>query len=141
MIGRELWNHFLGIRFLGDGCRGPLRPFFVHPHNDLVEDILHVQASHRRYPAEVRQHVVEGATDPNLELQGTVKEIDLSTEVHEEEGSTVLIKVTIDKAQLPHLRRGVTVTAKVYCGRRPLGYVWFHDLLAFIQSRILFRYF
>ncbi len=37
------------------------------------------------------------------------------------------------------LRPGATVTAKVYCGRRSLGYVWFHDLLAFVQSRILFR--
>lgn len=81
------------------------------------------------------------ATDPNLELHGKVKEIHLNAEVQGDEGTAVLIKVEIDKQQLPHLHRGVTVTANVYCGRRPIGYVWFHDLIAFIQSRILFRYF
>jgi hypothetical protein len=27
----------------------------------------------------------------------------------------------------------------INCGKRPLGYVWFHDLLAFVESQILFR--
>ena len=58
-----------------------------------------------------------------------------------EEGNTVLIKVasTRTTCDRPTCRPGATVTAKVYCGRRSLGYVWFHDLLAFVQSRILFR--
>ena len=81
------------------------------------------------------------ATDPNLELRGKVKEIQLNAETHDEEGNTVLVKVEINRWQLPHMHRGVGVTANVYCGRRPIGYVWFHDLIAFIQSRILFRYF
>ena len=63
-----------------------------------------------------------------------------SAEVHGEEGNTVLIKVAINKADVTDdLRPGATVTAKIHCGRRSLGYVWFHDLMAFIQSRILFR--
>jgi hypothetical protein len=33
------------------------------------------------------------------------------------------------------------VTAQVFCGYRPLGYVLLHDVIAFVQSRILFRYF
>ena len=53
----------------------------------------------------------------------------------------MLIKVAIDKSELPDLRPGAGVTAKVYCGRRPLGYVLLQDVIAFIQSRILFRYF
>lgn len=53
----------------------------------------------------------------------------------------MLIKVAIDKRELPDPRPGATVTAKIYCGRRPLGYVYLHDLIAFIQSRIIFRYF
>ncbi len=80
------------------------------------------------------------ATNPDLDLKGRIKEIHLGAEVRGEEGNTVLIKVEIDKADLPHApRAGATVTAKVYCGRRPIGYVWFHDLLAFIHSKILFR--
>ena len=31
-----------------------------------------------------------------------------------------------------------TVTAKIECGRRSLGYVWLHDLLDAIRSWVLF---
>jgi hypothetical protein len=31
------------------------------------------------------------------------------------------------------------VTARIACGKRSLGYVWFHDVLSFIQTQILFR--
>ena len=81
------------------------------------------------------------ATEPGTTHYGTVQEIHRSAEVRGDEGNTVLIKVAIDKSDLPSLRPGATVTAKVYCGRRPLGYVLLHDVIAFIQSRILFRYF
>jgi len=81
------------------------------------------------------------ATDPSDKLQGKVKEIHINAEVRGDEGNTVLVKVAIDKRQLLHLRPGATVTANVYCGRRSIGFVWFHDLVAFVQSRILFRYF
>jgi multidrug efflux pump subunit AcrA (membrane-fusion protein) len=78
------------------------------------------------------------ATEPGSQREGTVKEVHLSAEVREEEGSSVLMKVKIDKDELGALRPGMNVTAKVYCGRRSIGYVWFHDLFAFIQSRVIF---
>jgi multidrug efflux pump subunit AcrA (membrane-fusion protein) len=81
------------------------------------------------------------ATDPSVTHFGTAQEIHRSAEVRGDEGNTVLIKVAIDKSELPASRPGATVTAKVYCGRRALGYVLLHDVFAFIQSRILFRYF
>ncbi len=81
------------------------------------------------------------ATDPSVEFLGRVKEIHQRAEVRGDEGNTVLIKVAIDEHELPDLRPGATVTAKVYCGRRSIGYVWFHDAIAFVQSRILFRFF
>ncbi len=81
------------------------------------------------------------ATEPGTTHYGTVEEVQRSAEVRGEEGNTVLIKVAINKEELPDLRPGATVTAKVYCGRRPLGYVLLHDLISFIQTRIIFRYF
>ncbi|MCE5303996.1 MAG: biotin/lipoyl-binding protein [Planctomycetaceae bacterium] len=81
------------------------------------------------------------ATEPGTPRYGTVEEIHRSAEVRGEDGNTVLIKVAIDKTELPDLRPGATVTAKVDCGRSLFGYVLLHDVLAFIQSRILFRYF
>jgi hypothetical protein len=72
---------------------------------------------------------------------GTVSEVHGSAEVHGEEGSTVLIKVKIDKNEIPNPKPGMTVTAKVDCGRRPLGYVLLYDVIAFIQAKILFKFF
>jgi hypothetical protein len=81
------------------------------------------------------------ATEPGTSRKGQIKEMHLSAEVQGDEGSTVMIKVKIDKNDLPPIRPGTQVSAKVYCGRRAIGYVWFHDLVAFVQSRILFRVF
>ena len=84
------------------------------------------------------------ATDPDTTHAGRVKEIGEGAEVRGDEGNIVPIKVEITdevRRQLPQpLRPGATVTAKVKCGRRPIGYVLFHDLIAFVESKILFRW-
>jgi multidrug efflux pump subunit AcrA (membrane-fusion protein) len=83
------------------------------------------------------------ATDPGNEFVGKIKETHYSAEVRGEEGNTVLVKVDIseiDPADLPNLMPGAEVKAKVYCGQRSIAYCLFHDLWAFIQSRILFRF-
>jgi multidrug resistance efflux pump len=82
------------------------------------------------------------AADPGHTLHGTVEEVQESAEVQGEEGNTVKVRVAINKADLnPELMtKGAGVSAKVDCGRRNLGYVWFHDVLEFIQSKILFRW-
>ncbi len=81
------------------------------------------------------------ATEPGVTHYGKVTEIHRSAEIRGDEGNTVLIKVAIDKSDLPDLRPGATVTAQISCGRRSLGYVLLHDVVAFVQSRIIFRYF
>ena len=81
------------------------------------------------------------ATDPGTRHYGNVKEIHEQAEVRGEAGNTVLVRVTIDpeRHEKEELGAGATVTARIACGKRPLGYVWFHDVLSFIQSQILFR--
>jgi hypothetical protein len=81
------------------------------------------------------------ATEPGTTHYGKVTEIQRSAEVHGEDGNTVLIKVAIDKNDIPQLQPGAGVTAKVDCGRRPLGYVLLHDVFEFIQTRVLFKFF
>lgn len=82
------------------------------------------------------------ATSPGTSYEGKVKEVHENAQVRGEEGNTVQMRVTIDKTKLLEdghdLRPGATVTTKVYCGRAPIGYVWLHDLIAFIQTKILF---
>jgi len=81
------------------------------------------------------------ATDPGTRHRGTVKEIHEQAEVRGEQGNTVLVRVTIDpgRHEKEELGAGASVTARIACGKRSLGYVWLHDVLAFIQSQVLFR--
>jgi hypothetical protein len=81
------------------------------------------------------------ATNPGATHYGTVKEIHKSAQVRGEEGNTVLVRVAIDKNDVPDRRPGSGVTAQVYCGQSSVGYDLFHDLVSFVQSRILFRIF
>ena len=78
------------------------------------------------------------ATDPNTELRGRIKHVARSTQVNQDQGQTVLVTVTVDKEEIGLRRSGAGVTARIHCGRRPLGYVWLHDLFEFVQARILF---
>jgi hypothetical protein len=45
----------------------------------------------------------------------------------------VILKVALDEDELRNgassdLRPGVSARAKIACGRKPLGYVWLHDI-------------
>ncbi len=79
--------------------------------------------------------------EPGTTRYGTVKEIHRSAEVRGDEGNTVLIKVAIDKAELPHFAPGPRSRPRSTAAGAHLGYVLLHDVIAFIQTKILFRYF
>ena len=88
------------------------------------------------------------ATHSADHLEGQIVEIDTNAEVHGEDGNTVRMRVTFAQEALEmlvkdpanELKLGADVKAKVFCGQRAIGYVWFHDLFEFVQSRILFRF-
>jgi len=107
----------------------------------------HIIRAQKAYEADPNQDLEAEfilATHPDTTHVGKVKEIGESAEVRGDEGNIVPIKVEITdevRQELPQpLWPGATVRAKVKCGRRPIGYVLFHDLIAFIQSKILFRW-
>lgn len=79
------------------------------------------------------------ASDPGTVHEGRLKEIHRSAEVRGEEGNTVLLRVAIDRNDVREPRPGATVRAKVYCGQRSIGYVWFHDAMDFVRTT-WFRY-
>ncbi len=87
------------------------------------------------------------ATHSSNHLSGKVLRVDTSAEVHGEDGNTVRMIVEFAQEDLKQLvsdpgselKVGADVKAKVLCGQRAIGYVWFHDLFEFVQSRILFR--
>jgi multidrug resistance efflux pump len=112
----------------------------VHMPDDRLGHVNHAAAEAREAGRDLTVDYIL-ATDPGTRHHGTVKEIHEQAEVRGEEGNTVLVRITIDPSrhEKEELGAGATVTARIACGKRSLGYVWFHDVLAFIQSQVLFR--
>jgi multidrug efflux pump subunit AcrA (membrane-fusion protein) len=85
------------------------------------------------------------ATNPDERFDGQVEAQENSAEVRGEEGNTVLIRVSFDQQKLRSVvadpKIGAGATAKVDCGKRAAGFVWFHDLVDFVRAKILFRIF
>ena len=92
------------------------------------------------------------AAIPGVKYYGTVTEIHDRAEVRSDSGSasavssnlnTVAINVALDdQKSLPtDLRPGAECNAKIDCGKRPLGYVLFYEVIAFVQKNVLFRWF
>jgi multidrug resistance efflux pump len=87
------------------------------------------------------------ATHTGEPIVGQIEKMDTSAEVHGETGNTVRMRVSFAQEALQRLvqdpstelKVGADVKAKVLCGKRAIGYVWFSDLFEFVQSRILFR--
>ena len=48
-------------------------------------------------------------------------------------GTELVCKATATIAELPaiHQRPGTSVTARIYCGRRSVGFVWFREVIEF----------
>ncbi|MGA2030793.1 MAG: biotin/lipoyl-binding protein [Thermoguttaceae bacterium] len=110
----------------------------VHMSEDRLGHIVKAQQELTEFKGQLPVTYIS-ATEPGTSRKGTIMEIEKQANVHGEDGNIVLIRVAIDKDELPNRRPGAAVTAKVYCGRRSILYVCFHDLVAFVQSRILFR--
>jgi multidrug efflux pump subunit AcrA (membrane-fusion protein) len=78
------------------------------------------------------------ATDPGAERNGTVADVEDITQMHDEEGHTVRIRVAINQSDITDPRPGTTVRGKVLCGRAAIGYTWFHEAFEWVQANILF---
>jgi hypothetical protein len=57
-----------------------------------------------------------------------------------ESGPTVLVTVEIDQNRIPktQLRPGATVIPHIHTGQRPIGFVWFHELIHTVRTKLLF---
>ncbi len=78
------------------------------------------------------------ATEPGAVYRGAVEKVAMATEVRPPEKASVLVTVAIDREQIPHLRPNATVVSRIYCGRRSIGFVWFHSFWEMIQKKVLF---
>ncbi|HUG69027.1 MAG TPA: GAF domain-containing protein [Pirellulaceae bacterium] len=99
-------------------------------------DIEHVLAARTEFQ---ELHVGFIVTSHSGEgYRGKVQEIAMATELDEHDQPTVLVRVAVDREQLPDLRPGASVVANIHCGRRSIGYVWLRELFDVIKTRLLF---
>ena len=78
------------------------------------------------------------STHPGQTFAGRIVEIEQAAEVRGDEGNTVLVRVAVNRQELPPLFDQTTVTAKIDCGRTSLGYAWFCDLIETVRTKVLF---
>lgn len=109
-----------------------------------------------RVPDSVVRHVMQARNDGNAPLkvtfilrsapgktyQATLGWMSSETETDETGQLSTRARVSLDEkvfsGDQPDLRPGSGVVSRIYCGKRPLGYVWFHEVVDFIQRRVLF---
>ena len=80
------------------------------------------------------------ATDPKTTWTGKVTDVAKDTRSFGESGPTVLVTVEIDRSSIPEnqLRPGATVIPHIHTGQRPIGFVWFHELIHTVRTKLLF---
>lgn len=76
------------------------------------------------------------ATRPETTFECRMEEVATRTTLSEKDGSAVPVILTIDAARLPERRIGAEAAVKIDCGRKPLGYVLFGDVIEFVQRRL-----
>ncbi len=77
-------------------------------------------------------------THPGREFEGHVIETQKTAEDRGTDGHVVTVRVAVNKGQLPELRGGASVGARIHCGEHSIGYVWFRDLIETVQQMICF---
>ena len=76
--------------------------------------------------------------EPDGRLEGKLVELQRTAELIEEQGVCYRMRVAINKDDLQQPRPGAEVIARVHCGRRPLGFVLFHDAWEWVQTNLFF---
>jgi multidrug efflux pump subunit AcrA (membrane-fusion protein) len=74
---------------------------------------------------------------PGTTLKGTVRDIEESTFVQEEEGPCVRVKVDLEK-QPENARPNASLTASVNVGTCSFAYYWLHEAWEYLQANWLF---
>jgi biotin carboxyl carrier protein len=78
------------------------------------------------------------ATEPGVIYRGNIEKTALATDIRPSDKANVQMTVGVDRNQIKGLRPNATVVVHIDCGRRSLGFVWFHGLWETLQKKVLF---
>jgi biotin carboxyl carrier protein len=94
----------------------------------------HVLKALEARPGDVAASFV-AATNPTRRYGGKIARVAQSTHLDENGESAVRMVVDLDENEISDHRHGAAVIAKIHCGRRSLGFVWFHELIEELERR------
>jgi hypothetical protein len=77
-------------------------------------------------------------TAPEQTWHERVTHVGVVTELDETGNLSSEAIVPLTSTKMEGLRPGAGVIASIHCGRRPLGFVWFRELIEFVQTHVLF---
>ncbi len=77
-------------------------------------------------------------TDPAKAYRGTVASVGMATVVTGDSDPSIPVVVNVDRAALSAPRPGAGVVARLHCGRRAVGFVWFRRLWEEVRRRAMF---
>lgn len=96
-------------------------------------DVEHIRAAQRSAEVPVKFMM---ASHSGQSFEGVLEKVGIATETGDDRRPFVRLVVKFDPTQIPGLHPGATVFAQVHCGRRPLGYVWFRELIDVVRTRL-----
>ena len=79
-------------------------------------------------------------SDPGGNILGVLEKVDSSMAVYSEDGNCAKAIIRFDNGQISPelLKSGTRIKAKLNCGTRSIGYVWFHEL--FESAQMAYKY-
>jgi multidrug efflux pump subunit AcrA (membrane-fusion protein) len=98
-----------------------------------VEHVLRARRESDELPASFVLASRAGTT-----VRGHVEHIGMATETTSEGRPGVRVVIAFDREEIDRLRPGTTAFVKIHCGQRPIGYVWFREVLEVARTRLLF---
>ena len=101
------------------------------------KDFGHVRDAQKRLKPDLDVEFLL-ASDPSRSYRGTIRDVAATTSLDDQIGISVMVTVAIDSSQLSNPHAGTTAITRIHCGRQPIGYVWLHDLIDAIRTRLLF---
>lgn len=96
-------------------------------------DIGYVLDAQRRLRSDLAV-TFETANQPGTVHRARIRRVSTATQIGSDGRSIVFVTLGVDDSSGIPLRPGTTVSARIHCGTRSIGYVWFHDVIDAARS-------
>ncbi len=127
--------------------KGQVLVSVADPRGDYELELLMPEKSMKYLDAAVKDTSTESlqvqyilATDPSQDHQGTLYKnlIHGRAELDPTEGAVVKLRVKPESMEGISRRPGAKVIADVTCGRASAAFVWFHEVIEWVQANVIF---